>query len=224
MKKATKTPKTLKTPGQRLQYIRSLVRVSRAYLEKTYGLSAETLKVWEYDKTSLTENGLKRCMDIYRTEGVLVARNWILTGEGLAPKLAINVNRIFEDIAEEQAGKPLDDEMLMLKEADYFKNLSPQSVIMLVTTEEMLPFYAPGDYVGGRFKSKKQLEEAIGKDCIVQTKQGDRFFRRLVKNTTNDGYNLVCLNPAWGGSLEPVLYDINIEWAAPVIWHRRSDG
>lgn len=220
--KPTASTQSLKTSGERLQYIRTLIRVTRPYIEKNYGLSADTLKAWEYDKQPITENGLKRCMDIFRTEGLLVTRNWILAGEGLAPKLSINVSRIFEERDEGQGEQPLDDEMLMLKEAEYFKKLAPHSVILMVTTEEMLPFYAPGDYVGGRYKTKKELEDAIGKDCIVKTRQGDKFFRRLIKNSTSDGYNLVCLNPAWGGSLEPVLYDVAIEWAAPVIWHRRS--
>ncbi len=222
--KKNKTPKSLKTRGERLQYIRSLLRLTRSYIEQKYGLSVETLKVWEYDKQPLTENGLKRCMAIYRAEGVLVARNWILLGEGLAPKIAVNIKRIFEEVQEEQKGQPLDDEILMLKEADYFKSLAPNSILMLVTTEEMLPVYSPGDYIGGRYIKGKDLENAIGKDCIVKTRQGEQFFRRLIKNSTSGGYNLVCLNPSWGGTLEPVIYDVAVEWAAPVIWHRRLNN
>jgi hypothetical protein len=52
-------------------------------------------------------------------------------------------------------------------------------------------------------------------------KNGERFFRRLIKNIAG-GYNLTCLNPS-GVTSEPVIYGVDIEGAAPIIWYRRKD-
>ena len=220
--KKTKQSYLLKTPGERLRYIRAtLLRVTRNYIANQYGLSADTLRAWESNKQPLTENGFKRCMDIYRAEGVLIARDWILAGEGFTPKVAINLQRVFEEIEEDKESNQLNDEVLMLKEADFFKKLTSNSIIMLVTTEEMLPFYAPGDYIGGYALKGKLINSAVGKDCIVKATTGEQFFRRLTKHTTSEVYNLSCLNPIWGSTLEPVIYDVRVDWVAPVIWHRR---
>jgi len=214
-----KTDNTL-SPNERLRSIRERLRLTRTDLFERYGLSSETLKSWENGKLKLTEKALKRCIDMYRNEGVIVSKSWLLHGEGLDPRMSFELNQYFSE-SELSDNSQDNDEMLMLKEADAFKKTTPNAIVMLVSTDEMLPYYHPGDYVGGRLFDSEKAKNLIGYDCLVVTTTGEKYFRRLVSPHQDDTYNLACHNPGLGNAAEPVLYDIQIKHLAPIIWHRK---
>ena len=215
---------TLNTPGQRLKYVREkLLRLSRADLFKKHGLSPDTLAAWENEKLIISEKGIDRCIGIYSAEGIIVSREWLLTGEGLSPNFSFDLNRYFKSLPTQESDEKVDDTIFLAKEIDFFRSLSPNSITALISTNDMLPIYSCGDHVGGRLRYGKEVESCIGKNCIIKTKDGSLFVRRLVKNPRGKGYNLVCLNPEWDGTLEPVMFSIEVECAAPIIWHRRAD-
>ena len=214
------TTEKLNTRGKRLKYIRSLLRVSRAYLQEKYNLPEVTLKSWENGTTILTKSGAERCVEIYRNEGMIISEDWILEGIGIDPKTTVSVGHYFATPTSKNL--PLeDDEVAMIRDANLFKKSYPNAVVMIVSNDDMRPFYKPGDYVGGKMCYEKELSKAVNKDCIIYLKNGEKFFRRLIRNYKS-GYNLVCLNPNENTS-EPVLYNIDVESAAPVIWHRWKD-
>ncbi|MFN7097065.1 MAG: helix-turn-helix transcriptional regulator [Gammaproteobacteria bacterium] len=214
---------TLATPGQRLKYIRNMLRLTRAYLHEKYNLSTDSLNAWESGKLKLTPKALDRCIKIYNKEGIFVSKNWILTGEGLAPKLSISIANYFQTPTPDSQGNfaDLTDDELILREVDFFKQTTPNAVVMLVSNDEMLPLYEAGDYVGGRFQSSDFIHSCLGKDCIIETLDGEKYFRRLSAILPNGLCNLSCLNP--NDNLEPVLFNIKVAMIAPVIWHRRKD-
>jgi len=211
----------LVTPGDRLKYVRSLLRLSRAYVEQQYLIPEVTLKSWENGSAKLTINGAKRCIEAYKSEGVIVSEDWILHGIGLDPTASLSVSHYFavptnKDLPTE------DDEISMLRDANEFKEKYPNAVIMMVSGDEMRPFYKPGDYVGGKMRfGEEGISSAVNKNAIVYLKDGSHYFRRLVKNI-NGTFNLTCLNPN-ENTAEPVLYNAQIEGVAPVIWHRLKD-
>lgn len=209
----------LKTPGERLKYIRSLLRLTRSYLQEKYNLPEVTLKSWENGTTNVSSSGAKRCVEIYLNEGMIVSEDWILEGLGLDPTASVKVSQYFAIPSSKEllAG---DDEVCMLREANTFKESQPGIVIMIVSNDDMRPFYKPGDYVGGKMRFGNDVQTGVNKDCIIHLKNGERFFRRLIKG--NKGYNLTCLNPG-ETTAEPVLYNVEIEGAAPIIWHRWKD-
>lgn len=210
----------LTTTSKRLRYIRSLLRVSRAYIQEKYGLPEITLKTWENGTTKLTKSGLKRCLELYRSEGLVIGEDWITDGVGLDPTYSMNVSHYFATPTNKKLPVE-DDEVAMIKDANIFKENNLNAVVMVVSNNEMVPFYKPGDYVGGKMRFEANVETALNKDCIIYLKNGEHFFRRLIKNIKG-GYNLTCLNPS-GVTSEPVLYNVDIEGAAPIIWHRRKD-
>lgn len=212
------------TPGERLKYIREhLIKLSRAEIQEKHGLSQDTLAAWENGKINITEKSIERCIKIYNAENLIFSKEWLLTGEGLSPNFSFELNRYFKSFPSEWDSKFIDDHILIAKEIEYFRSLTLNSVTALISTEDMLPLYSLGDYVGGRLKSKKELENCIGKDCIVRTKDQATYIRRIAKGKDKKHFNLVCINPHWKGNVEPVLFNVEIESAAPIIWHRRSD-
>ena len=215
------TEQELSTRGKRLKHIRALLRVSRSYLQEKYSLPEVTLKSWENGTTKLTEAGAGRCIEMYRNEGLIVSEDWILEGVGLDPKITANVSHYFATHSNKNI--PLDDdEVAMVRDANIFKESYPNAVIMIVSNDDMRPYYWPGDYIGGKMRyGLDNIESLINKDCIVYLKNGERFFRRLIRNSVG-GFNLSCLNPNETTS-EPVLYNVEIEGAAPVIWRRWKD-
>lgn len=216
----TEKKQKLTTPGERLKYIRSLLRVTRAYLQEKYSLPEVTLKSWENGTTNLTQAGAKRCVEIYLNEGMIVSEDWIIEGMGLDPTASVKVSQYFATPTDKELPTE-DDEVRMFRDANFFKESHSGIVIMVVSNDDMRPFYKPGDYIGGKMRLGEIIDTAINKDCIIYLKNGERFFRRLIKNHTN-GYNLTCLNPN-ETTAEPVLYDVEIEGAAPIIWHRWKD-
>jgi transcriptional regulator with XRE-family HTH domain len=211
----------LTSPGERLKYIRSLLRLSRSYIQEKYGLPEVTLKSWENSTANLTTLGIKRCMEVYRSEGMIISEDWIKEGVGLDPKQTITVSQYFSSPQDTNSLSEGDDEFCMLREAHFFKDNDPKAVIMIVSNDDMRPFYFPGDYIGGKMRYGQQIETAVNKNCIIQLKNGSIMFRRLVKNFSG-GYNLVCLNPNETTS-EPVIYDADIDSVAPVIWQRTKN-
>ncbi len=213
----------LDTPAQRLKYIRTLLRLTRPYIHEKYELSADTLNAWESGRIKLTDKGLERCLKIYNKEGAFVSKSWILTGEGLMPKLSLSLSGYFDSAinGEESEGILNDEESIILSEIEFFKKTRPTATVMLVSRDDMLPLYSKGDYVGGHFRSGEDLKDCLGRDCIIETYEGERYFRRL-SNLSSDGVcNLVSLNPNSEGNLEPVLFNVEIARAAPVVWVRR---
>lgn len=217
MKKITKRS-SLETPGDRLKYLRALLQVSRAYLQEKYGLPEVTLKSWENNKVGLSSAAVKRCVEIYKAEELIVDENWILLGTGLDPVSKVTIAKLFAEPSK-MTHTPNDENECILTEANTFKNSNENAVVFLVSDDEMRPFYKRGDYVGGKLYHGQNLKNAINKDCIVYLKDGSRFLRRLIQNS-NDGFNLSCINPTEISTTPPVMFNVEIEGAAPVIWHR----
>ena len=153
----------------------------------------------------------------------MVSKDWILTGQGLDPKFSLDISKYFRTLPANVSEDSIDDQILRIKEVEFFKGLAPNSVVCILSSDDMLPFFKTGDYVGGRFVKGGEIENCVGKDSIIRTRDGSTYVRRLAKNSSGKGYNLVCLNPQWDGNPEPVIFGADVEFAAPIIWHRRPD-
>ena len=213
--------RNLETAGSRLKYLRAILRLTRAYIEKKYKLPEITLKSWENGTIKLSKNGVKRCVTVYKSEGLLVDENWIAEGKGLDPTVRFSVGHYFSVPSNVALPVEEDDEVAMLQDADVFKNRYSNAVIMIVSNDEMSPYYEPGDYVGGRLRAMNELEMIINKDCIIYLKGGGQYFRRIYQDSLGR-YNLACLNPI-GKTSEPVIFNADIEWAAHVTWIRKKN-
>jgi hypothetical protein len=213
--------RNLDTPGARLKYLRSILRLTRAYIEKKYKLPEITLKSWENSMIKISKNGIKRCVTVYKNEGLIVDESWIADGKGLDPTIRLSLGHYFAMPSETTIPIDTDDEVAMMRDAQEFRDRYSNAVVMIVSNDEMSPHYRAGDYVGGRLRTTSELDSIVNKDCIIYLKGGGQYFRRLFKDSLGR-YNLTCLNPV-GRTTEPIIFDADIESAAAVIWIRRKD-
>jgi hypothetical protein len=214
-----------------------MLRLGRDYIAKKYNIPATTLKAWENALTGITEKGLKRCIDVYRREGMLVSREWILYGTGLSPRISLDMGKyLASDLQypkrEESCKKSkikddgtlytVDETTCILREATFFKEGYTNAIILAVTNDDMEPVYQIGDYVGGVFRYGKNINTAIKCDCIIRLTSGELLLRRLFKNMDGQ-YNLACINPTPSSSNMPIMFNAKVECAAPIIWHRKPN-
>ena len=203
--------------AQRLHQLRALTathtqkQLSRAAIERKYGLSASTLRHWEEGYgIGLTEDGAKQAIDIYQQEHIACSFSWLMEGTGPPPQRV--------RAAQERPTPPKPSDLLntRLNECEYFKTLHPEAVTLNVKDDTMSPFYKPDDVVGGIRHYRAFISDLIGKDCIVETKTGNTYLRRLQKSTVPGQYNLYSLNP--NTKVErPHEYAIEVRMAAPVV-------
>lgn len=207
--------------GKRLKIARMQTGLSRAELEKKYGVSRLTQGNWENGKAGgLTEKGAKRMVYALKEEGLHCTLEWLLDGIGSAP---YPTDRVFlgdESIqalrVSETIGFPgIEEERLT------FRRCNKDAIDLRVEDDGMLPFYRIGDYVAGIQYFGAEIEKAVGQDCIVLLKN-KRLLLRHLRQAEEDGFSLVCIYP--DAKIRPYLLENQeIISAAPVIWHRRKN-
>lgn len=79
----------------------------------------------------------------------------------------------------------------------------------------MLPVYRPGDLVIGR-EHEGGMEQLIGRDCFVQV-AGGALYLKILRKAARGAFHLDSYNSA-----VPRIENQAVEWAAPVVWVKRS--
>jgi transcriptional regulator with XRE-family HTH domain len=207
--------------GKRIKTARLLAGLSRKDMEDNYSICASTLQAWEIGKNPLNEKGARRLIDVFNKINLFCSVEWLLYGIGNPPKpfTAMQFNKSISD------SHPLmnwDDELSIQKEIDIFYKVNNNAVVLLDHDDGMSPIYAIGDYVAGKKRYENQINTVVGKHCIVQLQDQSTFVRYL-KNSTKDGlFNLFCTNANTAVQV-PVMGDVSLVFAAPIIWHRKCD-
>ena len=203
--------------AQRLRQLRELTGLSRAAIERKYNISAATLRSWEDNLAGgLTEVGAKRIAFIFRKEKIDFSIEWLLEGIGAPPQKVIRSSLEREETEQYKYNSAV----TLSDEVNFFQKINPDSVIYRIEDDAMLPFYMPGDYVGGIRMYGENLKEALHRDCIIETPTNKIFFRRLRQSTIEGCYNLVSINPDTKVE-RPFIYDTEIVAASPAIWIRK---
>jgi len=195
----------LATEFQRLKFARLLTRLDRREFAKKYNLSEASLRSWENgDVPHITLNAINKCVKALRSEGIIVAPNWIRFGESQKPKLLspIKVNNFTEEIG-------------------VYNMLHPNSISLHIKDDFMLPDYKKGDFVMGR-PIYENFEVMDGAKCIIILEDKTLLLRQLILNE-NGLYNLWCTN---GKISDPKLNKFNIlpKAVAKIFLHRVPGG
>ena len=124
--------------GKRLRYLRKISRLSRTQLSYKYEISANSLKFWESSDKELGEHVINKLMEIYKDQGIIFNRDWIIYGTGELPK---SLSKIKESIVTPSPSLDTKDincdieNIAILKEINCFKDIYPDHAILKVNQE-----------------------------------------------------------------------------------------
>ncbi len=205
----------MKDISTRLKKIRTLAKLSRADIARKYSVSQETLKAWEYGINQVNNNNVDLLLNIYRNEGILVTKEWLVLGKGEDPKSTFNKEIPSQNFI-------MDEPFQMQREISFLLNLNPDYIALKVTDDSMAPKFISDCTVIGKKRFADEINKVLGRDCIIKIKgKSEIIFRRLGLDE-NNRYILSILNPI-DLIEEPIIIAKEIEFAAPIIIVRYID-
>ena len=141
------------TPADRLAYIRLLTRFGREKLSKELAIPLGTLRKWESGERTLTEESIRRCIDAYKSVGVVVSKEWLLKGEGYGPIVKNGENEVPTDYNKLSAYLKLSNDGT----DTFFSYLDKNEKFQFVSTKYDKIFKKPPEEIIG-----KNLKSLIG--------------------------------------------------------------
>jgi transcriptional regulator with XRE-family HTH domain len=215
--------------GQRLKRLRNLANLSRKEVcnDAEKELNANTLKGWELGRYGgLTLKGAQKILDRVAQEGVVCTLDWLLHELGSGPNLLKNYTKTkeinsFSRLNQEQTRWGEEEEQIA-QELSLFRSFYQSILEIRVEEDGMLPFYQIGDYLAGVPHFKENIQNLLEAHCIVLTESGEILLRKIRQGANKNRFNLTCINTETSVK-EPILYDVQLVAAAPVIWQRRKN-
>ncbi|MCD6040031.1 MAG: hypothetical protein K0S27_1431 [Gammaproteobacteria bacterium] len=199
-----------KERGNRIKYLRKILRYSsRAFGEK-FNTKDSTLKSWEQGRhTGLTAEGALSIVNACKKEGVINCTvEWLLYGKGQLPEIKADV---FPNIA----GNTISQELAL------FYELHPHAIDTIVHDNSMEPCFNKGDHVAGtRCFESQEISKLLGLNCIIQLKTGETVVRQLTKGDQAGCYTLIGINQSAKLS---TLKNVQLFSAAYIIWLRKPE-
>ena len=213
----------LNSIGKRISFIRSILQVTRVYLQNEYNIATSSLKVWEYDKIVPSKGSLETLIYAFNNEGVDVSLEWLENGGDKIPTFNPQLNVTNKNL-DENKNTDLDlissDDHRALIEIKKITSLYTDCVYLYLSDDSMSPRYVANSWIIGR---KQPLQECLGKDCIVKILNIDNnenlTFRRVVQGKSKNLFTLYVLNPI-SGIYDPNIINVELEFGAPITWVR----
>lgn len=209
--------------AKRVRSARMLAGLKRQDLQERYSIHENTLKLWEKPSPTgkgLTEKGAKRLIDALKAEGIECTVQWLLTGYGEGPRLTENDNIEFGHI--EIPLPELNQDLAILKEVQFFQDINKETMVLLITDNNMAPFFQIGDYVGGYKRQGKEIMTLVNLDCIVELKDGTMLVCRISPTKEEGFYNIAQISVD-SSLTNKKISGHYINSAALIIWHRKKD-
>lgn len=141
-----------------------------------------------------------------------VSASWLLTGEGAASTVSVPVEGligagfVIEPLGESQE----------IERVDVPAGWGTDLKALKVRGGSMVPAYYDGDLIF--YAPQTDLRpptELIGRECVIRTRDGRMYLKRLLKGSRRGIYVL------HSHAAEPIL-DVAIEWACPVKYVQRA--
>ena len=202
------SPSSAEARGKRIRFIRDhLLSLTRDEFCENIDITLPALKGWELAwGGGLTQQGAEKIVKRAKQLKVYCSDSWLMHGIG---REAIYLTKDL-DIQES-------DENHIAKELLLFREL-PNSIDAVIKDDGMTPILYPGNYVGGVIVNN--IENAIGKECILIDDNNDIYIRILKHSDEPDLYHLHCLNKN-ATLVKKEIKNISIKVAAPIIWIRK---
>jgi transcriptional regulator with XRE-family HTH domain len=160
--------------GSKIQEWREAFGISRAYFEKEFGISSNTLKAIEYGINKPSKHQAHILTKAFRKIGVPVDIEFFTQQELMQ--------------------NPLDEQQIMdfsfsedfqiEKEINFIKKRSPDLIFFKIFDDDMSPFFHPSDVVAGSKTMQEKWGELEGKFCILENELKLKCVRRIsyIKN------------------------------------------
>lgn len=94
---------------------------------------------------------------------------------------------------------------------------NPDLIGVRVRGPSMSPVFRDGDDLICFPQHGLDISSAVGKDCVVETANQERYIKQVLKGSKKNTYRLRSYNTEF-----PDIEDVALAWAAPVLWIRRS--
>ncbi len=210
---------TPKARADRLKRVRNLANLDRKQMCDDGTINFNTLKGWENAKYGgLPVDGAEKIIYRIAREGVICSTDWLLYELGTPPTLSsVNLNKTATPLStnadhDKQERNALEAELAAFQ--SYYHDIS----CIVVEDDGMEPIYRKGDQVAGKNYYHDDIQQLVGKNCIVKMDHGIQLLRHI-KTRDKDGlYTLVCIN-SLANVTEPTIYHAKILTAAAVMRH-----
>jgi transcriptional regulator with XRE-family HTH domain len=210
-----------KERAERLKRLRNLSNMSRKQLCDESNININTYIGYEVGRYGgLTQKGANILIPYFSKKGVYTTSEWLMYGIGQSPNVITDVNekliekpQILHEILNQEENN-------IVEELYVFQKHYKHSVDFRINDDGMSPTFDPKDFVAGIRYTGDLLNHLIGLICIVQLKEEMILVRSIQKGRTNGLYTLTCSNPNTSVT-QPIIYDTKINFAAPIIWHRK---
>jgi len=212
--------------AQRIRDVRDALRLSRPKfadrLNEVLGgakkaaekppIPLGTLQNWEEARFGgLSQKGAKLLVKGLFLLGVECTAEWLMYGTG-NPPLIIFSSRLQQP----------QEEKIITQELKLFYQLNLNAVDVIITDDSMSPRFEPGDHVAGRRYFEDDINNAVGEPCIIHTQENSSILVRILQAGNKKGlYTLTCTNPSTHTE-NPLLENIKLFSAAPILWIRRK--
>lgn len=226
-KPTSDNPKSSKEArAKRLTSLRGMTTLARKDFAEKCGILPGNFQNWEGPRYGgLTENGAKQIIRAVKVLGIQCTLEWLMHGIEPGPQITEQLYAQDRTLQLEEIKKSYstdEEPSLITEELLLFRKHYPNTMDYTVNDDGMEPAYRIGEYVAGNSRYHAHIEKVVGFDCIVKTMEGDVFLRHLKKGSEDGRYTLVCTNSKTSIA-KPILYDVELFSAAPIIWIRRKD-
>lgn len=189
---------------------------SRKKFAEEFHFSSATLQAWEDGKYTVPLKGILKYVHALAEAGLVSSADWFLHGVGISPRPKTQFAEQSTENNQPDSGKQFINE-----EINCFEQPNQDSIIVSITDDTMLPFFKPGDFVGGHFLSKERIEQHIGSFCIVIIATGEILVRKL-KYGSKEGYFTLVSTNLDSDINTAFLTNCDLQKIAPISWHRKA--
>ncbi len=201
--------------AKRVLSLRKMTGLSRREFAKRYGVAPGTLQHWEdVHGNGLTEKGARRLINALQSSGIYCSIEWLMQGTGRGPSTDSELHAI------PAAYSAATENNNIIAELNLFYQHYKEAIDCTIIDDGMSPQFKINDRVAGNRHYGAAIAHCLYQECIVMTIEGDLLVRELRRSELPNHYTLACVNSRTSVA-KPIIYDVELVSAAPVIWIRR---
>jgi transcriptional regulator with XRE-family HTH domain len=205
------------TPSARLKYARELTGLSRTLFCKISNLSLSSVSHWENGEQKYSRQAAEQLTKSLKERGIQVSVEWLMEGVGHEPR-AFNEQK--DNQSTFNVSAVLDEEEFIWRESTAFAKFYKDCLVHIIPDDSSFPLYKPRDHIGGKIIPQEAISLFKADPFIVELEDGSIMLRYLEETSKVGIYHLRSINQATVMT-KPLIKNVRIKHAAPVIWFRR---